>query len=216
MTQISRPYGFDTEFSDTGAVLSASTFRPIKRAYAPAEVEALIAQARLEAREAALAETESLRAMALSTMAQALAQAMPALSGVARSHREQSAEIALAAGRVIAGAAMERFPLGPLKTALEALAQEIEASPRLVIQAAGLDGETRHAVESLCADAGFTGAVLYREEPTSAPAAFRLEWADGRADYDPAACAARMAAALSAALASEAGHAEILPDGSAL
>ena len=216
MTQLSRPYVFDTEFSDTGAVLNASTFRPIKRAYAPAEVEALIAQTRLEAREAALAEAEAMRAMALSTIAQALAQAMPALQGVAQAHREQSAELALSAGRLIAGAAMERFPLGPLKSALEALAQEIEASPRLVVQADGLDGETRHAVESLCADAGFTGAVLFREEPMPSPAAFRLEWADGRADYDPEAVAERMGAALSAALAAEAGHAEPLPDGSAL
>lgn len=211
-----RPFAFETEFSDTGAVLTASTFRPIKRAYAPAEVEALIAQARLEAREAALAEVESIRAMAQSTIAQALTQAMPALQGVAQAHREQSAELALSAGRVIAGAAMERFPLGPLKSALEALAQEVEASPRLVVQAAGLDGETRHAVESLCADAGFSGAVIFREEPMPSPAAFRLEWADGRADYDPEAAAARMAAALAAALAAEAGHAEPLPDGSAL
>ena len=35
---------------------------------------------------------------------------------------------------------------------------------------------------------------------------------DGRADYDPDAAAERMAAALSAALAAEAGHAETLPD----
>lgn len=216
MTQFSRPFAFDTEFSDTGAVLTASSFRPIKRAYAPAEVEALVAQARLEAREAALGEAESMRAMALSTIAQALAQAMPALAGVAQAHREQSAELALTAARVVAGAALEHFPLGPLKTALEALSQEIEASSRLVVQSSGLSGETRHAIEALCADAGFSGAVLFREEPMSSPAAFRLEWADGRADYDPAAAAERMAAALSAALAAEAGHAETLPDGSAL
>ena len=220
MTQSSslrgRPFAFDTEFSDTGAVLTASSFRPIKRAYAPAEVEALVAQARLEAREAALGEVESMRAMALSTIAQALAQAMPALAGVAQAHREQSAELALTAARVVAGAALEHFPLGPLKTALEALSQEIEASPRLVVQSSGLSGETRHAIEALCADAGFSGAVLFREEPTPSPAAFRLEWADGRADYDPEAAAERMAAALSAALAAEAGHAETLPDGSAL
>ena len=194
MTQSSslrgRPFAFDTEFSDTGAVLTASSFRPIKRAYAPAEGEALVAQA--------------------------LAQAMPALAGVAQAHREQSAELALTAARVVAGAALEHFPLGPLKTALEALSQEIEASPRLVVQSSGLSGETRHAIEALCADAGFSGAVLFREEPMSSPAAFRLEWADGRADYDPAAAAERMAAALSAALAAEAGHAETLPDGSAL
>lgn len=207
-----RPFAFDTEFSDTGAVLTASSFRPVKRAYAPAEVEALVAQARLEARETALAEVDSMRAMALSTIAQALDQAMPALAGVAQAHREQSAELALTAARVVAGAALDHFPLGPLKTALEALSQEIEASPRLMVQAAGLSGETRHAIEALCTDAGFSGAVLFREEPMSSSAAFRLEWADGRADYDPDAAAERMAAALFAALAAEAGHAEFLPD----
>ncbi|MBN8527738.1 MAG: flagellar assembly protein FlbE [Caulobacterales bacterium] len=207
-----RPFAFDTEFSDTGAVLTASSFRPVKRAYAPAEVEALVAQARLEARETALAEVDSMRAMALSTIAQALDQAMPALAGVAQAHREQSAELALTAARVVAGAALDHFPLGPLKTALEALSQEIETSPRLMVQAAGLSGETRHAIEALCTDAGFSGAVLFREEPMSSSAAFRLEWADGRADYDPDAAAERMAAALFAALAAEAGHAESLPD----
>ncbi|HWW11647.1 MAG TPA: flagellar assembly protein FlbE, partial [Brevundimonas sp.] len=39
---------------------------------------------------------------------------------------------------------------------------------------------------------------------------FRLEWADGRADFDPADAFARMAEALNSALAAEAGHAETL------
>jgi flagellar assembly protein FliH len=39
-------------------------------------------------------------------------------------------------------------------------------------------------------------------------AAFQLEWADGRADHDPEGSATRVAEALTAALAAEAGHAE--------
>lgn len=217
MTQSeTRPYAFDTEFSETGAVIRASDYRPIKRAYSPAEVEALVAQGRLEARQAALQEAEAMRAMALSTIGQCLAEAMPALGQAVQAHREQSADLALAAARGVAGAALDRFPLGPLKSALETLAQEVEASPRLVVAAAGLDGETRHAIETLCADAGFAGAVQFRDDPALAAAAFRLEWADGRADFDPAAVAERMAAALSAALAAEAGHAETLTDGSVI
>ena len=68
----SRPFAFDTEFDGAGGIVRASTFRPTKRTYMPSEVEALVAQARLEAREQALAETESLQAMALSAIGQAI------------------------------------------------------------------------------------------------------------------------------------------------
>ncbi len=211
---LSRPFSFDTEFDAGGAVLSTVAFRPMKRAYLPAEVEALVAQARVEAREAALAEAEALRAMAVSAIGQALATGVPALAEVARAHREQSAALALAAGRVIAAAAMDRFPHGPLQSAIEALAQEIDASPRLLVRAAGLDEEARALIERICADAGFTGVVAFHEQPGPA-AAFALEWADGRAEFDPESAAGRMADALNSALAAEAGHGEPIPAGSA-
>ncbi len=175
----------------------------------PSEVEALVSQARLEAREAALAEAASIEAMALSTIAQAIASAMPALNQVAQTHREQSAELALAAARVIAAAALETLPTGPLQSALETLGQEIDASPRLVVRASGLDGPVQARIQAVCVDAGFSGVVAFRDDPSLALAAFQLEWADGRADFDPAAAAERIGVALASALASEAGHAEI-------
>ncbi|HYC74465.1 flagellar assembly protein FlbE [Brevundimonas sp.] len=209
----STPFSFDTEFDASGVVVQPSAFRPIRRAYAPTEVEALVAQARLEARNEALAETGSLQAMALSAIGQALTAAVPALAHVARAHREQSAELALAAARVVASAALDRFPAGPLQAALEALGQEIDSSPRLVIRTGQLDDANRARVEQLCADAGFSGVVAFRDEPGLPPASFQLEWADGRAEFDADAAFARMNEALASALAAEAGHAETLtPD----
>lgn len=205
-----RPFAFDTEFDDAGTVVRASAFRPTKRAYLPAEVEALVAQARVEAREAALAEADSIRAMALSAIGQALADAISTLQQVAQTHREQSAELALAAARVIASGALERMPHGPLQSALETLGQEIDATPRLVVRASGLDEEARAKVEAAATDAGFTGAVAFRDDPGLPVAAFCLEWADGRADFDPAAAAERLSTALRSALAAEAGHGEPL------
>lgn len=207
----SRPFFFDTEFdSDGGITRAGAAFVPTKRAYLPAEVEALIAQARLEARETALAEVDSLQAMAMVTIGQAIAASASALSAVAQTHREQSAELALAAARVIATAALDRFPTGPLQEALEQLGSDIDASPRLVIRARGLDEAVQAKVQALCVDAGFSGLVAFRDEPGMPVAAFHLEWADGRADYDPAEAATRMGEALAAALAAEAGHAETL------
>lgn len=206
----SRPFAFDTEFDGAGSVVRASSFRPTKRAYMPAEVEALIAQARLEAREAALAEADSIQAMALATIGQTLASSVAALTQVAQTHREQSCDLALAAARVIACSALERLPIGPLQSALEALGQEIDASPRLVIRATGHGEAVQASIKALCVDAGFSGVVAFRDDPSLPLAAFQLEWADGRAEFDPSAAADRITQALEAALASEAGHAESL------
>ena len=208
----SRPFGFDTEFDEAGGVRAATPFRPIKRAYLPAEVEALTAQARLEGREAALAEVESLRAMAKVEIAQNLAASVPSLAAAIQAHRTLSAELALAAGRIIAGAALDRLPTGPLQEALEALGAEIDAAPRLVVRAGGLDEETQARLQSSAADAGFTGLLAFREDPGMPVAAFQLEWADGRADFDPEEAAGRIRSALEAALAAEAGHGESVAD----
>ncbi len=210
----SRPFSFDTEFDGAGSVVRASDFRPTKRAYMPSEVEALVAQAKFEAREAALAEASSIEAMGVAAIGQAMQQAVPALNQVAQTHREQSAALALAAARVIAAAALEQLPTGPLQSALEALGQEIDASPRLVVRSAGLEPAVQQKIQAICVDAGFSGMVAFREDLSLPLAAFQLEWADGRADFDPDAAAERIAVALNNALASEAGHAESLHHGS--
>jgi flagellar assembly protein FliH len=209
-----RPFAFDTEFDASGVVVSPSSFRPTKRAYSPIEVDALLAQARLEAREAALAEVGSLQAMAVTAIGEAVAAGAPALTHLIQAHREQASHLALVAARVVAAAALDRFPDGPLQAALEALGQEIDATPRLVIRSCGLDEVVQARMTQLCAEAGFSGLVAFRDDPDLAVAAFQLEWADGRAEFDPDAAHARMAEALASALATEAGHAETLSDGS--
>lgn len=208
---LSTPFSFDTEFDAAGVVVSAAAaFRPMKRAYGPAEVDALVAQARLDARNEALAEVDSIQAMALSAIGQALTTAAPALAQVAQLHRQQAAELALTAARVVSASALDRHPEAPLQAALEALAQEIDASPRLVIRTGDLTEATHARIQQLCADAGFSGIVAFRTEPGMAPAAFQLEWADGRAAFDPAEAFARISEALNSTLAAEAGHAENL------
>lgn len=207
---VARPFFFDTEFDADGGVVHPGAWKAPKRSFMPAEVDALVAQARLEAREQALSEVEHIRAMALSHIAQSTAQAMTMLKSVAQAHREQSADLAVAAARAIGGAALAKFPSAPLKAALEMLAQEIDASPRLVMRGSGLDEAARAQIEQACADSGFTGVVAFRDEPGMAPSAFQLEWADGRAEHDPQGSADRVAEALTAALAAEAGHGETL------
>lgn len=199
----SRPFAFDTEFDASGAVVRPTSWQPVKRAYSPAEVEALVAQARSEGHAQALAEVDSRRSQAIADLSAALAASLPRLAGVVDTYRAQSAELAMATGRALAFAALERLPRAAVQAALEELGREIDASPRLVIAMAGLDEAGRAEIEGLCANVGYAGAVRFRDEPGLAQAAFELEWADGRAAFDLDETFTRLAAAVARALAAD-------------
>ena len=116
---MSTPFAFDTEFDADGSVVRESAWKPTKRSYLPAEVDALVAHAQLEARQQALNEIENIRAMALTNIAQGVAAALPSLRNVAQTHREQSADLALAAA-LDAALAAEGLHAEPLIPANEA------------------------------------------------------------------------------------------------
>jgi flagellar assembly protein FliH len=138
---------------------------------------------------------------------------MGALARVAHDHRVGSAELAQACARAIADAALERFPTAPLEAALEILAGEVEAAPRLIVRTASADPEVAKKLEALAEARGLPGQILVKPEPGPNAAAFSLDWVDGKAAYDPEAAARRVAAALSEALEAEGLHAEpLLPE----
>lgn len=211
--QSARPFAFDTEFDATGQVVVASAWRPTKRTYSPDEVDALVQEARAQIRAEIEAQVQAQQAQALEAIADVLTSAGPRLSQTLQAHREQSVELALVMARQLAGAALNHLPSGMLETALEALAQEIEASPRLQVRACGLDPAAQERVRHLATDVGFMGQVSFREDATLPPAAFELEWSDGRAAFDLDEAADRLREALTSQLAADAGHAGDTPEG---
>ncbi|WP_297802451.1 flagellar assembly protein FlbE [uncultured Brevundimonas sp.] len=208
-----RPFIFDTEFDAEGRVVERSQWQPPKRSYSPDEVEALIAQARLEGRQQALNEAESLRANALAVIAQSVADAAGRVDVAIEQHRQQSAELSLTCAQVLASSAMELYPRRPLESAIEQLAEEIDASPRLLVRAHGLDAEARQQIEQICQQSGFTGIVAFREEAIH-DAAFVLEWTDGRAAFDPFEVETRLRQKIAAALSGD-NPSPTISDGSA-
>jgi flagellar assembly protein FliH len=206
-------FGFDTVFDHAGDVAFAAP-RP-KRSYTADEVEAIGQASRAEGERAALAGIAARQADALAAIVAACGQALPRLAEVAHSHRVGSAELALACARAIAAAALDKFPEAPVRDALEALAREIEAAPRLMVTADVELAEGLQAVlEDAAAASGYQGAVQVRVDAGLAPHAFTLDFGDGSASFDPAAAADRVAQALHAALAAEGLHAEPLIPGS--
>jgi len=205
-------FAFDTEFDAAGEIAYVAP-RP-KRSFTPEEVEEIRAQARAEGERAALNSINAQQMAALNEIARACGHALSTLANVAHQHRVGAAELALACGKAIAGAALERFPEAPVHAAIEALAREIEAAPRLIVAAAPhLAEHLQGQLDEAAARAGFTGSIQVRTDITMGHFAFTLDFGDGAGGFDPAAAAQRVTEALQAALAAEGLHGEALTPG---
>lgn len=203
-----RKFAFDTVFDDRGG---SYTPPKVKKNFTIEEVEAAKAQAFAEGERSAVARAEQEAAHALGEVAQAVQQAFSSLTHVAHEHREGSAMLALACARKIADAALTHFPEAPIVAALEALAREVEAQPRIFVRVSPeLEERTQQALENVATQIGFQGQIVARADGAMAPAAFTFDWGDGRAAFDPDGAAQRVAETLEAAIAAEGLHAEPL------
>jgi flagellar assembly protein FliH len=199
-------FAFDTVFDGGGGVHAPP--KP-KRVFTPEEVEAARAEGYAEGEKAAMATIEAAQAQALAHLANLLQQALPALTEMVQAHKVGAAELALACGKAIADAALERFPEAPMQAALENLAREIEAAPKVTFTVAPhLVVALTPVLEQAAQGVGYGGAVLVRPSPRGPSAAFVMDFGDGAASFDPEAAAQRVAAALTSALAAEGPHGE--------
>ncbi|WP_269716009.1 flagellar assembly protein FliH [Caulobacter sp. NIBR2454] len=205
---VHRKFAFDTVFDSVGAVAYSP---PKPKLYTEEEVAEIRAAAFAEGERSAVARAEEAAAIALRGAADAARAALATLTQVAHDHRAGSAALALACGRKIADAALEMFPEAALAAAYDSLARELEQQPRLILRVPEeLLERMTAALENAAQAAGFSGQILAKADPNLPRAAFMLDWADGRASFDPPATAARIAEALNAALAAEGLHAEPL------
>jgi flagellar assembly protein FliH len=201
-------FTFDTVFEDSGRVIAP--VRP-KKSFTADEVEAIRKECFAEGERSAVAVAQAAQAAALQQIAMCAQGALQGLTMVAHEHRAGSGRLAVAAARKIADAALTRFPEAPAAAALDALAREVEAVPRLVARCAEDQVEAiAAALESAAQSAGYPGQIVVRADPALPLAAFVLDWGDGSAAFDPEASAARVSQALEEALAAEGFHAESL------
>src|SRR5687767_2727920 len=213
MSEAHTKFSFDTEFDSKGGV--AFQAHRAKRLFPLEEVEQIREAARADGERSALAGIAAQQATALAQIAAACNQALPRLAEVAHEHRQGSAALALACAKQIADAALEKFPTAPVQAALEVLAREIDAQPRLVVSAdPQLADALRGVLEETARGLGFEGAVVIKADGAFGPNAFTLDFGDGQAAFDPAQAAERVSQTLIAALAAEGLHAEPLIPGS--
>ncbi|MBX7249033.1 MAG: flagellar assembly protein FliH [Caulobacteraceae bacterium] len=211
-----RKFSFDTVFDGGGEVVSAPV--RMKRAYTADEADVLRQEACREGEAAALASLQGLQAQALADLAETARAGLAALAQVAHNHRVHAAGLAMAAGKAIADAALERFPQAPLEAALESLSREFTEQPRLILRTPLEPALMSEIAEQIAADIGYAGQIVVKPEAGETGAAFSLDWGDGSAVFNPESTAARIADVIASALAAERLHADpidLSPDGEA-
>lgn len=202
-------FAFDTVFDDRGGI--AYQAPKVKKHFTIEELEAAKAEAFAQGEQSAVARAEQDAAQALNQIAHAVHGAFSTLTAVAHEHREGSARLALACANKIADAALDQFPEAPASAALLALAREVEAQPKLSVRVAPhLVERTQASLEQTAQAIGYPGQILARADAAQPPAAFVLDWGDGRAEFNPEEATQRVAQALEAAIAAEGLHAEPL------
>ena len=204
-----KKFAFETVFGGPGdVVVNASRRKPF---YSAQEVDEIRAEGFADGQRNALDQAQREEARQLAEIGKSLSLAMGALAKAAHDHRVGAAELALAAARKIADAALEMFPEAAAQAALQALLQDVEGHPRLLVRASAATAPAMQAALDKTAEAaGYPGQITVKSDPALDGAAFIFEWGEGRAAFDPDQTMARVAAALEAALAAEGLHGEPL------
>jgi len=180
-------FTFDTEFRADADVISSAARARRKKTMTVEEIEAMVAGAQAEgARSGQVQASENVErtiaALTISLRA-ALEQSAAAIEEV----RREAADLALAAAKKIAAAALAALPEGDVETALRQAMHQAIGEARITLRAAPDVVEAlKPRVEAIAHEEGYEGRVLIAADPMLAGADCRIEWRGGGSERSEA------------------------------
>lgn len=194
-----RKYAFDTEFAPDGAIVKDAPKR-----LTPEEIAADCAAAYERGKQDAVAQAERHAAAALQALADAASAVLTRLEAESQAMRAEAASVALAAGRKIAGAALDAFGHDRAAAAIESAMDALRHQPRMVVRLSPEAAEAlKPRIAEMCETHAYAGAILVRPEPGLAKGVVTIDWSDGVIYMDPAEADQRIQTLIDAALASQ-------------
>lgn len=172
-------FQFDTVFaSDNVRGLSGGGKK--RSTFAADEVENIRKEALATGRQEALAEATHAQAVALSAIAQSTSVLIEQFDRYIECVRQESASLALAIARKLAGDALAIAPHNDLERFLGECLHKLHREARLVVTVTPMNADhLRSRIEEIVDQNGFAGRVIVVPEPSMGPADCRIEWADG-------------------------------------
>jgi flagellar assembly protein FliH len=176
-------YNFDTEFRTDGDLVSGTTRGRQKRSLAQDEIDQMCAEARAEGMSAGEVRAQEAIAAAARRAAVAMAEAFAEMSRSQEALRNEAADIALAAARKLARAALAALPGAEVEAMLREAMHQAIGEPRITLRAAP---EVAEAISGQLAEIGheegFDGRVQISADPSLKDADCRIEWRGGGAE----------------------------------
>lgn len=192
-----RKYIFETEFAADGEIVS----EPPKR-ITPEEVQAATTDGYQRGKDDATAQAERRTAAALEAIADATSAVLTRLNAESQAMRVEAAQVAMAAARKIAGAALDGFGAERAAQAIEAAMDSLRHQPRLVVKLPPeMAEQLKPRITEMCETHAYASAVLVRAEPGLKSGEVVIDWSDGVIAMDPAGAAKRIEDLIDAALA---------------
>ncbi len=173
-------FTFDTVFEGGAERPTPAAQARKRRTLSEAELETLRAEARAEGRQASEVRAQEQIAAGAHATVRAVREALARLEAEQAQLRADATEIALAAARKLAGAALAQLPVAAVEQAFREAVHQAIGEPRLVLRAAphvaealaGRLGEIAH-------EEGFEGRVQIAPDGAFANSDCRIEWRGG-------------------------------------
>jgi flagellar assembly protein FliH len=189
----SSKFTFDTEFRDGGVVISEAARARQKKTLTTGEIETMCARAKQEGTETGqvrAAETinQTIAALVISIRA-ALEQSHAAIEDV----RSEATQLAFAAAKKIAPAALAVLPAGDVEAALREAMHQAIGEPRITLRAApDVIAALEAQITAIAHEEGYEGRVLIAADPAIRGADCRIEWRGGGSERSEAAIEAAL------------------------
>ena len=140
-----------------------------------------------EGQQAELVKAERATSEALRAIANMMQMMLGRLNAEALSLRHDATEVALAAARSVAHAALDSYGEDRVEAIVAAAVAHLRDTPRLVVRVSPELAETIEERLIGCArEAGFTGEIAVRPDPNAQTGDCTLDWGDGRIVHDRA------------------------------
>ncbi len=187
----SSKHTFEPMFTKAGAAVSSASNR--RKVLTDEDLAAAHAAGFSEGQQAELVKVERTSSEALRAIASMMQMMLGRLNAEAISLRHDATEVALAAARSVAHAALDTYGAERVEAIVASAVAHLRDTPRLVVRVSPELAETIEDRLIGCArEAGFTGEIAVRPDPHAQTGDCTLDWGDGRIVHDRAAALAEI------------------------
>jgi flagellar assembly protein FliH len=176
-------FTFDVEFRADGDLPSNAARMRQKKSLTQDDIDQLCAKARAEGLHAGEVRAQEAIAAGAREASRAVTEALAQVTRSQEAIRKEAVDIALAAARKLARAALAAFPAAEVESLLREAMHQAIGEPRIVLRAAPSVAEAISGrLENIAHEEGFEGRVQISADLSLKDADCRIEWRGGGAE----------------------------------